>query len=104
VPSATGWLGENHEHPLPVALCGTVLFFAGVAYFILQNAIIARQDPDSTLRRAVGNDGKGKLSNLLKGGAIPLAFVSRWASLLVYVVVALIWLVPDPRIERRLER
>jgi uncharacterized membrane protein len=103
VPFVTGWLGENDFQPVPTALYGTVMFGAGVAYYILQNAIIARQGADSPLRRAVGNDWKGKLSNVLNGGAIPLAFVAHWLSLGVYVVVAAIWFLPDRRIERGVE-
>jgi uncharacterized membrane protein len=101
VPFATGWMGENDFQGLPVALYGTVLFMAGFAYYLLERAIIAHQGPDSRLQRAVGRDLKGKLSIVLNGGAIPLAFVSPWASLGVYVLVAFIWLVPDSRIERR---
>jgi uncharacterized membrane protein len=103
VPFVTGWLGENDFQPVPTALYGTVMFCAGVAYYILQNAIIARQGSDSPLRRAVGNDWKGKLSNVLNGGAIPLAFLAPWLSLAVYVVVAAIWFLPDRRIERGVE-
>jgi TMEM175 potassium channel family protein len=100
VPFATGWLGENQFGPLPTALYGTVMFCAGVAYYILQSAIIAHQGADSPLRRAVGRDWKGKLSNILNGFAIPLAFVAHWASLGVYIVVAAMWFIPDRRIEK----
>ena len=99
-PFATGWVGENHFTPLPTAAYGVVLLMAGVSYYILQLAIIARQGPDSLLAKAIGRDWKGKLSPLLYLAAIPLAFVSPWISNGLYVFVALIWLVPDRRIER----
>lgn len=100
VPFATGWLGENHFAALPAALYGVVLLLAAIAYFILQRQIIASQGPNSLLKRAIGHDKKGKISPLLYLAAIPLAFVSRWISLGIYVLVALIWLVPDRRVER----
>ena len=100
VPFATGWMGENHFASAPAALYGAVLLMAGVAYFILQQLIIASQGPDSIVKRAVGGDWKGKLSPVLYAIAIPVAFWRQWLSLGVYVVVALIWLIPDRRIER----
>jgi len=100
VPFATGWMGENHFASAPAALYGAVLLMAGVAYFILQQLIIASQGPDSIVKRAVGGDWKGKLSPVLYAVAIPVAFWRQWLSLGVYVVVALIWLIPDRRIER----
>jgi len=100
VPFATGWMGENHFAAAPAALYGAVLLMAGVAYFILQQLIIASQGPDSIVKRAVGGDWKGKLSPVLYAVAIPVAFWRQWLSLAVYVVVALIWLIPDRRIER----
>jgi uncharacterized membrane protein len=102
IPFATAWMGENHAAPMPVALYGCTMAMAGVAYFILQNCIIATQGPDSVLRQAVGRDWKGQLSNVLNLGAIPLAFWNVWISLSIYVVVALIWFMPDQRIERSL--
>ena len=99
IPFATGWLGENHFAAAPAALYGAVLLMAGVAYFVLQQLIIASQGPDSIVKRAVGGDWKGKLSPVLYAIAIPLAFWRQWISLGVYVVVALIWLIPDRRIE-----
>jgi uncharacterized membrane protein len=101
VPFVTGWLGENHFRPLPTALYGTVLFFAGVAYYLLQSAIISRQGPSSPLRHAIGSDWKGKASNVLNALAIPLAFVAHWLSLAIYVGIAFLWLVPDRRIEKQ---
>ena len=100
VPFATGWMGENHFGPAPSALYGVVLLMAGIAYWILQQLIIASQGQDSLLKQAVGGDWKGKLSPVIYAIAIPLAFWSQWTSLGLYVLVALVWLVPDRRIER----
>jgi uncharacterized membrane protein len=102
VPFVTGWMGENHAAPLPVALYGVVMVCAALAYLVLQTAIIARQGPHSKLREAVQDDRKGKLSLLAYSAAVPLAFVERWISVALYALVALIWLVPDRRIETRL--
>jgi uncharacterized membrane protein len=101
-PFATGWMGENHFAPLPSALYGAVLLAAAVAYWLLQQAIIAVQGEGSILRRAVGSDWKGKLSPLLYLAAIGLTFAAPWLAQLIYVAVALLWLVPDRRIERML--
>jgi uncharacterized membrane protein len=100
VPFATGWMGENHFAATPSALYGAVLLMAAIAYWILQRLIIRSQGRDSLLQRAVGWDWKGKLSPVLYAVAIAVAFRSNWISLGLYVLVALIWLVPDPRIER----
>ena len=102
VPFATGWMGENHFAPAPSALYGLVLLMAGLAYFILQQLIIASQGPGSIVKRAVRRDWKGKLSPVLYAVAIPMAFWWKWISLVIYVVVALIWLRPDRRIEKLL--
>ena len=102
VPFATAWMGENGAAPLPTALYGVVLISAAVAYTILQKTIIASQGPDSRLKAAVKDDVKGKLSVAAYAAAIPLAFVDRRVSIALYVVVALIWLVPDRRIESKL--
>jgi len=99
IPFATGWMGENHFAAMPAALYGVVLLMAAIAYYILQQLIIASQGPGSILKRAVGGDWKGRLSPAFYILAIPLAFVSEWISLGLYVLVALIWLVPDRRIE-----
>jgi uncharacterized membrane protein len=99
IPFATGWLGENHFAAAPSALYGVVLLMAAVAYWTLQQRIIASQGPDSILKRAVGGDWKGKLSPMLYAVAIPVAFWRQWVSLSVYVFVALLWLIPDRRIE-----
>ena len=99
VPFTTGWMGENHFSPVPAALYGVVLLMNAIAYYILQSLIIASQGPDSILKKAVRGDWKGKLSPVLYAIAIPLAFWSTWISLGLYVLVALIWLIPDRRIE-----
>jgi TMEM175 potassium channel family protein len=99
IPFATGWMGENHFASAPAALYGVVLLMAAIAYWILQQLIIASQGPDSILKKAVGGDWKGKLSPLLYLAAIPLAFWRQWLSLALYVIAALIWLIPDRRIE-----
>jgi uncharacterized membrane protein len=104
VPFATGWMGENHFAAVPTAAYGAVLLLAGIAYTILQNAIIAEHGSGSKLATAVGNDRKGKMSVLLYASAIPLAFVNQWVSDGIYVFVALLWLVPDKRIESRFQR
>ena len=103
IPFATGWMGENHFAPAPAALYGLVLLMAAVAYGILQRLIIAAQGRDSILLKAVGRDWKGKVSPLLYAIAIPLAFWSQWLSVALYVLVAVMWLVPDRRIEKVLK-
>src|SRR6476659_1975430 len=99
VPFATGWMGENHYAALPCALYGAVLLLAACAYWILQQRLIAAEGADSLLRRAIGGDWKGKLSPVLYMLAIPLAFLATQLSIALYVLAALIWLVPDRRIE-----
>jgi uncharacterized membrane protein len=99
-PFTTGWMGENHFAPGPTALYGVVLLMAAIAYYVLQQAIIASQGEESLLKRAVKGDWKGKLSPVLYLLAIGAAFVYRWLSLAIYATVAVIWLVPDRRIER----
>ena len=103
VPFATGWMGENHFAPLPTAVYGVVLLLAAVSYTILQTLIIAQQGEHSKLEEAVGKDMKGKLSMLFYIVAIPLAFVNQWISDGLYVMVALMWLIPDIRIESKLD-
>jgi uncharacterized membrane protein len=99
-PFVTGWMGENHFAPATMALYGAVLLMAAVAYLILQNAIIACHGVDSLLAKAVGRDLKGKLSPVLYAISIPAAFFEPWISGSIFVFVALMWLVPDRRIER----
>ena len=100
VPFVTAWMGENHFASAPTASYGVVLLMAGVAYLILQRRLIAIQGSDCLLARAVGRDLKGKASAILYLIAIPAAFVNQWISGALYVSVALMWLVPDRRIER----
>ena len=99
VPFATGWMGENHFAPATSAVYGAVLLMAAMAYVILQRLIIASQGPDSILKKAVRGDWKGKLSPVLYAVAILSTFWWKWIALGLYVVVALIWLIPDRRIE-----
>ena len=103
IPFTTGWMGENHFAPLPTAVYGVVLLLAAVSYTILQALIIAQQGEHSKLEEAVGKDRKGKLSMLFYIVAIPMAFVNQWISDGLYVLVALMWLVPDKRIESKLD-
>ena len=103
-PFTTAWMGENHLAPIPTAIYGFVLLMAAIAYYILQRTIIAREGRESLLASAVGRDWKGKLSPVLYLIAIPLAFVNSWIASGLYVFVALLWLIPDPRIERELEK
>jgi len=102
LPFATGWMGENHLAAMPSALYGFILLMAAVAYWILQSLIIRTQGEDSVLRRAVGGDWKGKLSPLMYLLAIALTAWSQLITQLIYLAVALIWLIPDRRIERQL--
>jgi uncharacterized membrane protein len=99
VPFTTGWMGENHFAPVPTAVYGVVLLMSGIAFNILEAAIIRHQGPHSKLRAAVGNDMKGKISAVLYAAAIPLAFVHQLIADAIFVTVALMWLVPDRRIE-----
>ena len=103
-PFATAWIGENHVAPMPTALYGFVLLMAAIAYYVLQRAIIAKEGRGSQLATAIGPDWKGKLSPVLYFIAIPLSFLNPWIANGVYVFVALMWLVPDTRIERLLEK
>ncbi len=103
MPFATGWMGENHFASVPVALYGVVLLMCGVAYKLLTEAIIASQGPQSLLKKAVGGDSKGWIPLGLYTTAIPAAFWFPQISLTFYVIVALLWLVPDKRIERVLD-
>ena len=103
-PFATGWMGENHFASLPTACYGIVLLLAAIAYYILQSCIVAVQGPDSVLRDAIGRDIKGKASPVIFAIAIPLAFLNQWIAVALYVVVVLMWLVPDRRVESRIGR
>ena len=102
-PFVTGWMGENHFTPAPTALYGAVMLLAAIAYNVLQSIIIAAQGPGSKLAASIGRDLKGKLSPVLYAIAIAAAFVRPWISGCLYVIVALLWLVPDRRIARVVE-
>ena len=103
IPFTTGWMGENRFASVPTAAYGLVLLMAAVAWWILQQRIIATQGDESILRRAIGGDWKGRVSPLLYLLAIVLAAEARWVSLGLYALVALLWLIPDRRIERVLQ-
>jgi TMEM175 potassium channel family protein len=104
IPFTTAWVGENHRDPWPMAVYGIVLFLAGIAYFILTKVLIRLHGDSSTLATSLGRDRKSKISILIYAASIPLAFVQPWIANLGYVIVAVIWLVPDRRIERSLEK
>jgi uncharacterized membrane protein len=103
LPFVTGWMGENHFARLPSAVYGVVLLMAGIAYWILARTIVAAEGEASLVAKAIGKDRKGTVSVLLYVIAIPLAFVSQWIALAIYVGVAMVWLIPDSRIERVIE-
>ena len=102
VPFATDWMGENHLDSWPVAVYGIVLLLAGVAYYILTRALIRLHGQDSILAVSIGRDRKGRISIGIYAAAIPLAFANPWIAAACYVIVAIMWLVPDRRIERRI--
>ncbi len=102
IPFVTGWMGENHVAPVPTAMYGAVLLASALAFVILQKAIRRSQGRESVLGRAIGRDRKGKISMVCYAAAIPLAFVSPWIACVLYVLVAMVWFVPDRRIEREL--
>jgi uncharacterized membrane protein len=104
VPFVTGWMGENHFGRLPTAIYGVILLLAAISYYILQSLIIAAHGPGSTLKQAIGSDWKGKLSPVIYVAAIATSFVVPGVALAMYALVALIWLVPDRRIERLYQR
>lgn len=102
IPFTTDWMGENHLNSWPVAVYGIVLLLAGVAYYILTRALIRLHGQDSILALSIGQDRKGRISIGIYAAAIPLAFANPWIASACYVVVAIMWLVPDRRIEKRL--
>jgi uncharacterized membrane protein len=104
IPFVTAWMGENRFAAWPVALYGVVMLLAAVAYFILTRALIALHGRESVLATAVGRDRKGKVSIVIYLAAIPLAFVNSWISCAFYVLVAILWLIPDRRIEKTLHQ
>jgi uncharacterized membrane protein len=103
-PFTTAWIGENNLAAVPTAIYGFVLLMAAIAYYVLERAIIAKEGRQSFLALAVGKDWKGRLCLALYLGAIPLAFLSSWIAGALYVFVALLWLIPDPRIEKALKK
>jgi len=104
IPFATGWMGQNNFAAYPVALYGVVLLFAAIAYFILARALLSIHAPDSVLATALGWDFKGKVSMVICLIAIPLAFAKSWLACAIYVLIAVMWLVPDRRIEKTIVR
>ena len=102
VPFATAWMGENHFAKLPTAVYGVALLMPAIAYYLLQKAILRREGQDSTLAKALGRDIKGKVSPVLYLAAIALSFVDPLIAGVIYVSVAVMWLIPDRRIERAL--
>jgi uncharacterized membrane protein len=102
IPFTTAWMGENHLAAWPVAIYGTVLLLAGVAYFVLTRALIKLHGSGSALATSIGSDRKAKISIAILAAAIPLAFVQAWIAGAGYVIVAIIWVIPDRRIERTL--
>ena len=102
MPFASGWMGENHFTTLPTALFGVILLMAGVAYYILTQCLIKLHGKDSTLAKAVGNDAKGIISVIVYAFGIGLAFFNAWISFALYSMIAILWLVPDKRIEKKL--
>jgi len=100
IPFVTGWTGENHFAALPVAFYGIVLLCAGIAYYILSRVLITHHGKDSTLAMAIGRDFKGKISLVIYALGIALSFVNSWLAFMLYVLVAIMWLIPDRRIEK----
>lgn len=104
IPFVTGWMGENEFAPVPILLYGVVMWMTGLAYYILTRALIARHGKDSMLAVAVGRDVKGLISLFFYTAAVLLALSNSWISLFIYALVAIMWFIPDPRIERRLDK
>jgi uncharacterized membrane protein len=104
IPFVTGWMGENNFSTIPVAFYGGVLWFSAIAYYILARALVAYHGNDSVLAAAIGRDKKGLTSLYIYTAAIPLAFVASWIAAGLYVVVAIMWLIPDRRIEKQLTK
>ena len=102
IPFASGWMGENHFAPLPVAVYGGILLGSAIAYWILVRVLLRHHESDSVLAKAIGRDVKGNISVALYLLGIGLAFVNRWLACAVYVIVAVMWLIPDKRIEQSL--
>ncbi len=103
IPFATGWLGENHFAAVPAAMYGLILLMAAIAFFFLQRSILASKGTDSILHQELGTDWKGKISPILYAIGIAMVFWSQWISMGIYILVALIWIIPDRRFERAIE-
>ena len=103
IPFVTGWMGENHFATIPVIAYGFILLMCGLAYYILVRTLIGLLGKDSIISRLIGNDFKGKISLVIYALALPLAYVSPWISCLLYIIVAMIWIIPDRRIEGHLK-
>ena len=103
IPFTTSWIGENLNEPVPVALYGFILLMSAIAYTILQSSIIKHHDDDFVLKSAVGNDIKGKLSLLIYLAGFLLSFVNTWIGIIAYVIVIVMWIIPDKRVERTIE-
>jgi uncharacterized membrane protein len=104
IPFVTGWMGQNHFAALPSAAYGLVMLFAAIAYYILAHNLVAAQAPGARLEKALGRDVKGRASIAFWVIGVVLAFVNQWIAVAIYVAVALMWLVPDSRMEKRSER
>ncbi len=102
IPFASGWMGENHFDKWPVAVYGIILLMAGIAYYILSRALVELHGKDSTLAKAFGKDRKGAISIIIYAAGIPLCFFNSWLGFAIYALVAVIWFIPDMRIEKRL--
>ena len=103
IPFVTGWMGENHFAPLPVSMYGVVMLLSGLSYFILAKALLVLHEKDSILATALGDDTKGKISVAIYAAAIPVSFWNSWLACGLYVAVAVMWLIPDRRIEKVLQ-
>ncbi len=99
LPFATGWMGENHYTAVPTAIYGLILLMASIGYWVLVQVLLKNEGKNSMISNAIGNDIKGKISILLYVVALPLSFITQWAAQLIYLLVAILWLVPDKRIE-----
>ena len=104
IPFATGWMGENHFSTFPVALYGLVLWFSALAYFIMVRVLMSQHHKDSVLATAISGGGKERVSLIIYTAAIPLAFIFSWIALALYVTVAIMWLIPDRRIENKITK
>lgn len=102
IPFTTAWIGENYNAKLPIIAYGVVLLFCAIAYFILQSIIIKSHDDEFALKKAIGSDIKGKISIIFYVLGIGCSFLNTWLAIVLYAVVAIIWLIPDKRIEKNL--